>query len=174
MTCKADIVCVQETRPTAAGQRAMTMLAQKMGWRALWGAPLPPSGAGMRDIGPGGVGILYQPSMVMQLVAPPMSDEATQALWECGTWPMRKDTSSSTCWWRFVPPAARRRGFSFQSPVLPWIFPETVGDPSPPPPPGISPRQTRSQVQTQCRLPHSLHFSCGSFSTLYASPSFVM
>ena len=49
---------------------------------------------------------------------------------------------------------------------------ETVCEP--PPPPGISPYQTRSQVQTQCPLPHSLHFSGGSFCTLYASLAFVM
>ena len=86
MTSKADIVCLQETRLTAAGQRAMAALARKMGWCALWGAPLDHNGAGVWDTGPGGVGILYRPGMLMQLAARPADDEAVQALWASGRW----------------------------------------------------------------------------------------
>ena len=35
LTSKADVICVQETRLTAAGKRAKTTLAKKMGWHAL-------------------------------------------------------------------------------------------------------------------------------------------
>ena len=86
MTSKSDIVCLQETGLTAAGQRAMAALARKMGWCALWGAPLDHNGAGVWDTGPGGVGILYRPCMVMQLAARPADDEAVQALWASGRW----------------------------------------------------------------------------------------
>ena len=64
----------------------MIPLARKMGWCALWGAPLAHSGAGVWDTGPGGVGILYRPGMVMQLVSRRMNNEAVQALWASGRW----------------------------------------------------------------------------------------
>ena len=83
---KADMLCLQETRLTTAGQRAMTTLAKKLGWRALWGTPLPPKGDGMWDTGPGGVGILYTPGMVVQQAARPPQDEKMLALWESGRW----------------------------------------------------------------------------------------
>ena len=64
----------------------MTALARKMGWCALRGVPLAPNGAGMWDTGPGGVGILYRPGMMMQLAARPADDEAIQVLWASGRW----------------------------------------------------------------------------------------
>ena len=64
----------------------MTALARKMGWCALWGAPLDHNGVGVWDTGPGGVGILYRPGMVMQLAARPTDNEAVQALWASGRW----------------------------------------------------------------------------------------
>ena len=62
MTSKADIVCLQETRLTIAGRD------------------------GMWDTGPGGVGLLYRPGMVVQLAARPPQHEEVLALWESGRW----------------------------------------------------------------------------------------
>ena len=84
MTSKADIVCLQDKRLTAAGQRAMTAVAKKMGWHSIWGAPLHPKGDGMWDTCPGGVGLLYRPGMVVQLAACPPQDEELLPLWESG------------------------------------------------------------------------------------------
>ena len=86
LTSKADMLCMEETRLIAAGRRAMTALAKKMGWHALWGAPLPPKGDGMWDTGPGGVGILYRPDMVVQQAARSPQDDEMVAPWESGRW----------------------------------------------------------------------------------------
>ena len=64
--------------------------------------------------------------------------------------------------------------FPSNSLASPGSVSETDRDPRLPPSPGILPRQTRSQVQIHCPLPHSQHFSGVSFCTLYASPAFVM
>ena len=80
------MLCLQETRLTAAGQRAMIALAKKIGLHALWGAPLPPKGDGMWDTSPGGVGILYRPGMVVQQATRPPQDDEMLALWESGRW----------------------------------------------------------------------------------------
>ena len=37
---------MQETRLTAAGQRAMNALAKTMGWQVVWGALMAPKGDG--------------------------------------------------------------------------------------------------------------------------------
>ena len=43
---RADIVCLQETKLTHAGQSTMATVARSMGWRALRGAPLESTGGG--------------------------------------------------------------------------------------------------------------------------------
>ena len=45
-----------------------------------------PKRDGMWDTGPGGVGILYRPRMVVQEAARPPQDEEMQAPWESGRW----------------------------------------------------------------------------------------
>ena len=77
---------VQETRLTASGQRAMTALARRMGWRALWPPPLENKGGGFWDTAPGGVGVLYRPGMVIQPATGRPDDEEVQALWRSGRW----------------------------------------------------------------------------------------
>ena len=42
MASKADVVCLQETRLTAAGERAMTALAKKNGEAGTVGCPIGP------------------------------------------------------------------------------------------------------------------------------------
>ena len=86
MTSKADVLCLQETRLTASGQRAMAALARRMGWRALWGAPLENKGGGFWDTALGGLGELYRPGMVIQPATRRPDDEDTQALWQSGRW----------------------------------------------------------------------------------------
>ena len=75
MKSKADIACRQVTRLTALGHGAMSVLAKKIGWQAIWGAPLDPKGHGTWDTAPSGVGVLYCLGMVVQIAPKLMKDE---------------------------------------------------------------------------------------------------
>ena len=88
----ADVVALVETRATAAGQRTLGAVADKAGWVALWGKPMPQRGT-IWEAPAGGVAVLVRKGTpAKQMVLPPLPEDAAKEvplarlLWESGRW----------------------------------------------------------------------------------------
>ena len=84
----ADVVALVETRATAAGQRTLGAVADKAGWVALWGKPMPQRGT-IWEAPAGGVAVLVRKGTpAKQMVLPPLPEDAAKEvtlarlLWE--------------------------------------------------------------------------------------------
>jgi exonuclease III len=86
LAIQADILCLQEVRLTAAGQKIMEGLARQQGWDCHWGLPMESRGPGVWDAHHGGVAILLRRPWPARRVVPKEGDEVGQRLWGSGRW----------------------------------------------------------------------------------------